>query len=287
MTRVSPLTGQAYDPVIQTDYASVDALSEELAKRAVHTVLSAVSLDFDSPSEAQLKLIRAAAKTDCVKRFVPSEFNVDYDLGDDKLPYPDKKYHAVARRELEKTSLEYTYIYSGFFMDYFGMPFFQTHMRQLYILVDAGNRAAAIPGDGNAPVAMTCTKDVARFVAAAIELRAWPKELKIVGSQISTNELVTLIQQISGEKLNIKRDSIEDLLAHKATVLPGNNAVAQHFPEGLAQLQALVSDLSASIALGAYDLSSIGPSADLVKLLGELEPPTVIEDFIAATWKRR
>jgi hypothetical protein len=56
----------------------------------------------------------------------------------------------------------------------------------------------------------------------------------------------------------------------------------------MSQLQALLSDLSASIGLGAYDLSSIPSNADLVELFkGKIEPPTRIHEFIGATWTKK
>ncbi|KAK5215986.1 hypothetical protein LTR72_010960 [Exophiala xenobiotica] len=69
-------------PVREVDYTNVAQLTEVLASHKVHTVVSALNVDFQSVSDAQLSLIEAAAAARCVKRFVPSEYNVDYDLND-------------------------------------------------------------------------------------------------------------------------------------------------------------------------------------------------------------
>ncbi|KAF2651152.1 phosphoserine aminotransferase [Lophiostoma macrostomum CBS 122681] len=287
-TVVSPTSQSPYQPIIQTNYESDDVLARQLSARKIDTIICAVSLDFDEPSEAQLLLIRAAVKAKCVKRFIPSEFNVDYDLGDDVLPYSGKKYHVIARRELEKTNLEFTYIYTGFFMDYLGMPYYETKMRQLYILLDAAHRVASIPGDGLARIALTCTKDVARYIAAALDVPSWPRVLTVAASHISTNELVALAEKCTGEKLKVEQYSIEDLRSHKADVLPSNENIASHFPEGMDQLRALLGDLSASIALASYDFSKVADAVDLVKYFqDDLEPPLGVEEFIAKTWTRR
>ena len=130
--RISPLTRKSYSPIIQTDYSSEDDLVEQLIARHVDVVICALPMDSDSVCESQLRLIRAADRCSCVKRFIPSEFNVEYDVGDDVLPYPEKRFHLRARRELGKTNtLEYAYIYPGMFMDYFGLPRVASSLRPL------------------------------------------------------------------------------------------------------------------------------------------------------------
>lgn len=287
-TRTSPLSGQQYSPLIQTDYSSETQLCALLTSLNVHTVISMVSLDFPDVAEAQCVLIRAASQSASVKRFMPSEYNVDYDLDDEKLPYPEKKYHTVARRQLEKTELEYTYVYPGMFMDYFGMPYFPTHMRPLYLTLDVANNAAAIPGDGNTFFSVSYTKDVARYIAGAVDLPKWPRVLTIVGSRITTNELVALAEKVIGRKLEVRYDPIEKLIKHDFKSLPSNTSVAENFPGGISQVAALVADLNASIGAGAYDFADLKDSVDLVKALeGKLEPMLKIEDFMQQSWEGR
>lgn len=274
--------------MIQTDYSSEAELSAILTQYNAHTVISMVSLDWPDVAAAQVRLIKAAAVTDCVKRFMPSEYNIDYDEDDVKLPYPEKKFHTMARRELEKTQLEYTYIYSGFFMDYFGMPYFPTDMRPLSIVTDIMNGVAHIPGDGNAVISLSYTKDVSRYIAGALELEKWPKVLTVVGSRITSNELVALAEGILGRKLVSHYDSIEKLRAHDITLLPSNALAAVQFPGGNEQLVGLTADLGAAIALGCYDFSALKDSVDLVKLLeSKQEPMLNIETFMQMAWEGR
>ncbi|KAJ9149910.1 NAD(P)-binding domain protein [Pleurostoma richardsiae] len=287
-TRISPLSGKEYSPLIQADYTSEDHLVGTLSEYNINTVICAMALDFESAADAQVNLIRAADRAPSVKRFIPSEFNVDYDLGDDVLPYPEKKYHTVGRRELEKTSLEFTYIYNGMFMDYYAMPNVETNLRPLYNVVDASNGVAAIPGDGNTLVALSFTRDVARYTSFLLELEQWPAVATIVGSQITLRQLVSLVEKSLGQALEVAYDPIEKLKKHDATILPSNEPFLGQFPGGRDQVKALLADLGAAMALGAYDFSSLDNSLDVVKYFaGKTEPPLEVEELLKNAWAVR
>ncbi|GJN82346.1 hypothetical protein PLIIFM63780_005886 [Purpureocillium lilacinum] len=289
--RTSPVTGKRYLPFIETDYSSEEALAEQLAKHNVNVIICAFSLHYDSAADAQVRLIRAADQTACVRRFLPSEFNVDYDLGDDVLPYPDKKLHLAARRALEATTtLEYAYVYPGMFMDYFGLPRVESHLRELCFFIDPIGGQAGLPGDGEARMSMTFTTDVARYVALALELPSWPRVLTTAASTISLNELVRLAEVNLGRKLNVRYQPVERLLKHDGIDLPTNVDIAKRFPQrfpgGLDQLRALIADLEAGVALGAYDLGKLEGHLDLVKAFeGKTPPPKRIEEMMAEAWK--
>lgn len=277
--------GREYFPVIEVEYANVAQLTKALASHKVHTVVSTLNVDFQSVSDAQLNLIEAAAAAGCVKRFAPSEYNIDYDLDDHILPYPEKRFHVAARRAVEKTQLEYTYFYSGMFMDYFALPRIQTHMRHLYTVLDIEHNEAAIPGNGEAAMAMTFTKDVAKFVAGSLDLEKWPKVSLIVGSEPTVNELVKLAESIRGSKLDVRYDSLESLKSHEVRLLEGNEAIGDKFQGGRDQLKALVCDLGASIALGAYHLSKVADAVNLVPLLEDkIGAPVRIDQFLGQYW---
>lgn len=263
---------------------------DQLTQHNVQVVICAFSLHYDSASDAQVQLIRAADRCPTVKRFIPSEFNVDYDLGDDVLPYPDKKYHLAARRALEKTSLEFTYIYPGMFMDYFGIPKVQTHLRELCFFIDPVHGAAAVPSDGSAKMSMSFTTDVAKYTALALDLDKWPRVMTTAASTVSINELVKLTEKSLGRKLDVKYQSIDQLRSHQNIILPQNVAIAerfpQRFPKGLSQLRTLIADLEAGVAMGAFDFDQLENRVDLVKeFQGRTSPPRTIEDLIEEAWK--
>lgn len=272
--------------MIQTNYGSDDDLRGLLDEYNVHIVICTFAMDFADASDAQLSLIRAADRAVSVKRFIPSEFNVDYDLGDDALPYPDKRFHAVARRQLEKTSLEYTYIYPGMFSDYFGMPHVSTHLRELSLLADPESGLAYLPDDGNAKMATCYTRDVAWYTALALELEKWPRVLTVASSTVTPNQLVALIDKSLGRKLKVTYQPIEQLKDRSATLLPRLEQLASQFPGGIDQVKGLKGDLEASIALGAYDFTDLKDDhLDLVEFFkGKTDPPKTIEELITV-WK--
>ncbi|KAI0121286.1 hypothetical protein BJ170DRAFT_140619 [Xylariales sp. AK1849] len=290
-SRISPLTGKRYVPFIQADYSSKDGLIEQLTKYHVNVIICAFIMDSDSASDAQLRLIGAANQCPSVRRFIPSEYNVEYNVGDNVLPYPEKRFHLAARRELEKTStLEYAYIYPGMFMDYFGLPRVLSSLRPLCFFIDPANGQAVLPGDGEAKMSMSFTTDAARYIALALELDEWPRILTTAASTISLNELVRLVEKNLGRKLEVRYQSVEKLLKHDTVDLPTNVDIAkqfpERFPEGLDQLRALIADLEAGVALGAYDLGKLNGHLDLVKAFeGSAPAPRRIEEVIEEAWK--
>lgn len=277
--------------MIQTDYSSTDSLVEQLTESHVNVVICAFIMDCDSASDAQLRLIRAANQCPCVQRFIPSEFNVEYDVGDNVLPYPEKRFHLAARRELDKTTtLEYAYIYTGMFMDYFGLPRVMSNLRPLCFFVDPANGQAVVPGDGEAKMSMTFTTDAARYIALALELDQWPRILTTAASTVSLNELVRLVEKNLGRKLQVRYQPVEKLLNHETIDLPTNVDIAERFPErfpqGLHQLRALIADLEAGVALGAFDFGKLNGHLDLVKAFeGKVPEPKRIEGVIEEAWK--
>jgi hypothetical protein len=97
------------------------------------------------------------------------------------------------------TNLEYTVFYNGYFTDYWGMPVLPSHMPNITMILDIPNNAAAIPGSGNVPVIFTHTRDVAKFVAASLDLDTWEPETYVMGDRLTFNELLALAEEAKGE----------------------------------------------------------------------------------------
>lgn len=263
-----------------------------LSSYQIEVIICTFTIHYQSAIDAQVRLIRAADQTPCVKRFLPSEFNINYDLGDDKLPYPDKLLHRQARRALEATkTLEYAYIYPGMFMDYFGIPHVPTHLRELCLFIDPTNGVAALPGDGSAKMATSFTTDVARYTALALELERWPRVLFTAASTVRLNELVALAEKSLGKKMKVSYQDVEVFKRHENELLPRNKTLARDFPErfpnGEEQVRALIADLEVSAALGAFDLYGIENSMNLVKEFEGRVVPRRIEDVMEEAWKGR
>ena len=82
-------------------------------------------------------------------------------------------------------------------MDYFGPPD-ASYLRLITLIVDVENAKAAIPGDGNTPVALTHSRDVAKFVAEALSLDEWPEAFFVAGEKLTMNELVSVAESVKG-----------------------------------------------------------------------------------------
>ena len=63
---------------MEIDYSSVESMASLLDKKKVHTIVSALAVHHEAASSNQVNLIRAADASKSVKRFMPSEFHVDY-----------------------------------------------------------------------------------------------------------------------------------------------------------------------------------------------------------------
>lgn len=198
-------------------------------------------MDSEAACESQLLLVRAAESCPSVTRFVPSEFNVDYDVGDEVLPYAEKRFHMVCRRELEGTrTLEYTWFYPGMLMDYFVPPSASSSspctgtgmtsgvngkgggggggggaIRPLCFFIDAENGMAVLPDDGEARMSTTLAADAARYLALSLSLHRWPRVLKVVASTITLNELVGMTEEALGRRLHVRYRPVQDLLLHR------------------------------------------------------------------------
>ncbi|KAL1622573.1 hypothetical protein SLS56_008684 [Neofusicoccum ribis] len=186
---------------LEVDYSNVSVLAEVLAARNIGTVISALNMDSQNASDAQISLIQAASASGSVTRFIPSDFNVDYDVSDELFPYPEKSFHQQAKAELQKhPGLTCTSIQAGMSMDYYGMPRLKTHLWALVAFVDVEHRKAAIPGDGNAKVVFTLTGDLAKFVVALLDLptEKWPRSAMVVGDRLTLNKLVEMAEKIVG-----------------------------------------------------------------------------------------
>jgi hypothetical protein len=86
-------------------------------------------------------------------------------------------------------------------MDYWGIPGVKSNLARdppLVSWVDMVHHAAALPGTGDVPVVFTHTADVARFVAASLDLSTWEPETWVAGDKVTWNEFVRLAEQATG-----------------------------------------------------------------------------------------
>lgn len=86
-------------------------------------------------------------------------------------------------------------------MDFFGHPHEPVNGFPVAVALDVENARAAIPGTGNANVAMTHSSDIGAFVARmlALETERWPEKCWIVGDRLTWNEALVFAERARGE----------------------------------------------------------------------------------------
>lgn len=112
---------------------------------------------------------------------------------------PLARYTFEAIDSLEQTGLEYTRVVNGWFLDYFGMPYWQTHLHPWVNVLNMVRRWAAVPGDGSAKANFVTTQDMGKFVANMMDLGSWSKVSTIVGDCLTMNQLVEMAEEARGE----------------------------------------------------------------------------------------
>jgi nucleoside-diphosphate-sugar epimerase len=111
---------------------------------------------------------------------------------------PQNAPRAATIDELCTTDLEWTTVYNGQIVDYFGTPHIKSHMGVFSIHIDMANRVAAIPGTGNDVMSFTYSFDVARFVEAALEMPRWEKQMFCYSDTSTYNDVLKLAEKGTG-----------------------------------------------------------------------------------------
>ncbi|KAB2580337.1 hypothetical protein DBV05_g1254 [Lasiodiplodia theobromae] len=120
--------------------------------------------------------------------------------------------------------LTFTRFISGLLMDFFGHPHEPVNGFPVVVALDVENARAAIPGTGNANVAMTHSSDIGAFVARmlALESGRWPEKCWIVGDRLTWNEALVFAERARDKMFDMKYDALTDLKAGRVTELPAN-----------------------------------------------------------------
>lgn len=210
--------------VVVVDYSNVEELHYTL--QGIDLVISTIS------GAEQLNLIDAARRAR-VRVFVPSEFegSVFHRPGSQASDPLDRGSHAALNllrqiSQAKPTGTQYTVFSCGLFMERFGPGGLQAHnlgastgvQAPSDYLVNVSQCVAEIVESSNpqrpAQVALTSVYDVARFVAAAIELglENWPREFKMRGDHMSVSEVVRLCSVVRGVSFVVAVHKHQDAL---------------------------------------------------------------------------
>lgn len=132
---------------------------------------------------------------------------------------------------LELTSLEYTTVINGLFLDYWGFPKVRSYLGSNPIVLDIAGNAAAIPGSGDVPVVFTYSFDIGRLVTALLSEDKWDKETIMIGDKLTWNEFLAIAEEVKGTKFTVTNDDMSTLQQGKITELPGHVAMYPFLPK--------------------------------------------------------
>ncbi|GBB90057.1 hypothetical protein RclHR1_16930001 [Rhizophagus clarus] len=177
--------------IVYADYTQHDDLVKAL--KGTDVVVSALNFDPKGAGfyDSQAPLL-AAAKDASVKRFIPSEFGGKLKPGahliiDDKIKLG---------QEVEKSGLEYTYIYVGLFQEYFGWFGF-----------DIKNKKVTFFDDGSKVFPTTSLSDIGKYTVETLKLpEARNAHINVAGAHLTLNEYLELFEKATGSKWEVVVD---------------------------------------------------------------------------------
>lgn len=180
---------------------------------------------------------------------------------------------------LDTTSLEYTAVINGFFLDYYVVPHVKSYLSGLTLAIDIANKTAAIPGSGDVPVVFTYSFDIGRFVAALLSQSSWEKESYIVGDKVTLNEFLAIAEEARGSKFETTYDSVDLLRSFQVTELPAHPAMYPYFPKQM--LQGMCAVFGTLFEQGFFDLK---PEKSLNSQFPDIKTRKV-KDLVAEAWQ--
>ncbi|KAM0208117.1 hypothetical protein ACHAQI_007126 [Fusarium lateritium] len=254
-SKSTPLTGLESVPVFAIDYNDVASVATFLKQHDVDVVISALSLFTEEVGQAQMNLIQAAIDSNAVKRFMPSEFAFNY-LRPGLLDYhADAQMRIDAVNLLRSSHLEFTRFVFGWMLDTWNPLRAKTHMPPMTWVLDFDHQRARIPGDGNTPLTVLHSFDIAKFTAALInDENKWPEISAFSGDRITFNEMVALAERTTGKKWEVTYEPIERLESKDVEVFeqpPGSYDFGE-------KLRVVTAEFGLMVVQGIMDASADG-----------------------------
>ncbi|KAI8308619.1 Oxidoreductase BOA1 [Colletotrichum sp. SAR11_59] len=233
---------------VAVDYANVDSLVSVPQENSIEIVISAVN-NITGENDAELNLIRAAERSSTTKRFIPSYFGVPY-LPEQYETFPPAMAKKSALATLKSTSLEWTAVYNGYFLDYFGTPK-SKWPAETYIIGDK---------------------------VTFHEMLRLAEEVKVQYSDgFPFGQFLTARP---GTKFTVAHDSVEDLQACKLTELPSHRQFYQIYPKEM--LHSFLAPFGLNCERGQADLK---PSRTLNEEFPEIKAMKA-KDVLEQGWGR-
>lgn len=182
-------------------------------------------------------------------------------------------------KALEATSLEYTAVNNGFFLDYFVIPHVKSYLGGITMALDIANKAAGIPGSGEVPVAFTYSFDVGDFVAALLTQSAWGKDSYTIGDKVTWNEFLAIAEEARGAKFDTTYDSMEKLKSSQVTELPAHISAYAYMPKPM--LQGFMAAFGLMFEQGAFNFKFEGSLNDQFPEIKTRK----VKDLVNEAWK--
>ncbi|KAB2109872.1 hypothetical protein AG0111_0g2243 [Alternaria gaisen] len=242
--------------IIAVDYDNIESMKKILEENDVHTVISTIFLT--TSAKPQNNLVMAADASKVTKRFVPSIWGVP-----------------MTREQADAANFIIGRVKSE---DYWGYPYVPTHVTPLTMAVDMQNEFAALPGTGTTPISFIHTVDIAKFVAASLDLPKWDEESYILGNRLAWNDFVKTAEEVKGTKFKVTYDSIEKLNTGTVTELEAHKDIYPIMHKENAQL--LMATFGKFFHDGVFDLK---PEKTLNQVFPEIKVSSV-RDVLQKAW---
>jgi hypothetical protein len=106
--------------------------------------------------------------------------------------------------------LEYSLFQPGMFLNYLSFPYPSTKYMKVFALnYDLENRRAIVPAERDFSVTFTTVQDLAKVVTEAIDYEGeWPKRGGISGTNLTSSELIKLVESIRGYIHHLRKDIV-------------------------------------------------------------------------------
>ncbi|KAI9162778.1 Oxidoreductase BOA1 [Paramyrothecium foliicola] len=184
---------------------------------------SAIEVDYSSAQHIKEVLennnIEAADSSNCTKRFIPSEFEIQINPQhvERSISFPFK---VKTIERLERSKLDFTLIHTGFFLDYLACSAVPSPLEVQSVFLNLRCKRAIIPGSGDKYISLTHSRDIALFVASLLDVASWDKRYYAFSSRITLNGLVEMAQEVTGVTLDVTYDERNDLDQGRCSLLP-------------------------------------------------------------------
>ncbi|KZZ92942.1 NAD(P)-binding domain protein [Moelleriella libera RCEF 2490] len=272
---------------VSVDYSNVEQLSSVLRAHGVSVVVAALLLADDASTQSQINLIRAAALSGTIKKFIPTEYHLDYNVPITGVDIAFAPYQLECEEELKRhPELTYTLIRNGLFLDYLAMPYgpMPTNLKPLWLFLDLPHQRLVIPGDGTDHVVFTHTADLAACIErlVALPVEQWPREALLQGNRIQVKDLVEITRRISGREFAVSWEARDAIRSGRHAVLPSNEAVFAQ-PSSGQLFRELEREVLLTTLGGGYENLQ---GQDLAEMLPDVSV-TDLETFLRRAWETK